>query len=128
MEFTHQLRAISAGVAAAVAGFIATYAFSVTAGGMFLPELSTQLAIEISPGFFSSYVIEHLGKAGKIGATVLAFMIYFIAAALLGLLFDVLRSKLPGRNALQRGLLFSAAVFCRFKRYWTIINQQFILE
>jgi DMSO/TMAO reductase YedYZ molybdopterin-dependent catalytic subunit len=108
LEFTRQLRAISAGVAAAVAGFIATYAFSITAGGMFLPELSTQLAIEISPGFVSGYVIEHLGKAGKIGATALAFVVYFIAAALLGLLFDFVRAKLPGRNALQRGFLFSA--------------------
>jgi DMSO/TMAO reductase YedYZ molybdopterin-dependent catalytic subunit len=108
LELTRQLRAISAGVAAAVAGFIVTYAFSITAGGIFLPELSTQLAIEISPGFFSSFVIEHLGKAGKIGATILAFLVYFIAAALLGLLFDFVRAKLPGRNALQRGLLFSA--------------------
>jgi DMSO/TMAO reductase YedYZ molybdopterin-dependent catalytic subunit len=108
LELTRQLRAISAGVAAAVASFTVTYAINITAGGMFLPELSTQVAIEISPGSFSSYVIEHLGKAGKIGATVFAFLVYFIAAALLGLLFDFVRAKLPGRKALQRGLLFSA--------------------
>jgi len=83
------------------------YAFNIAAGGMSLPEFSTQFAIEISPGTVSSYVIEHLGKGGKIGATIFAFLVYFIAAALLGLLFDSVQGKLPGRNALLRGLLFS---------------------
>ena len=108
MGFTRQLRLGSAGVAAAVAGFALSYAISVAAGAVFLPELSTQFAIEVSPGSVSSYVIEHLGKAGKIGATFFAFLVYFAAAAALGLVFDSLRSKLPGKTAIERGAVFAA--------------------
>jgi len=108
LKFARQLMVICAGIAAAVVGFSVMYACNAAAGGLFLPELSTQLAIEVSPGPVSSYVIENFGKAGKIGASMFALLVYFVAAALLALLFDSLRGKLAGRNAFERGLVFSA--------------------
>ncbi|MFH4233802.1 hypothetical protein WAJ75_22635, partial [Acinetobacter baumannii] len=73
----------------------------------FLPEVSAQLGIEFSPPRVTRWLIETFGKGAKIGGVAIAFLVYFAAAAALGLFFARTRDVLPGKTTIARGVAFS---------------------
>lgn len=107
MNGEERFQAASAGVMAAIAAFAVSYAFRATMNAAFLPEVSAQLGIEFSPPAATRFLIETFGKGAKIGGVAIAFLLYYIAAALLGIFFARIKDLLPAKRAITRGLLFS---------------------
>ncbi|MER3427181.1 MAG: molybdopterin-binding oxidoreductase [Pyrinomonas sp.] len=102
-----RFQAAAAAVLAATAAFAVSYFFRAQFNAAFLPEVSAQLGIEFSPPRITRFLIETFGKGAKIGGVAIAFLVYFAAAAALGLFFARTRDVLPGKSAIARGLAFS---------------------
>lgn len=102
-----RFHAAAAAVLAAVFAFAVSYLFRVQFNAAFLPEVSAQLGIEFSPPRATRWLIETFGKGAKIGGVAIAFLVYFAAAAALGLFFARTRDVLPGKTTIARGVAFS---------------------
>ncbi len=87
------LFSFSAGIVAGLVSIAISIMLKVFAGGLFLPELSSQTLFSVTPGEFESQAIETLGPLAKYSTFIGSIIVTTIIFGIFGILLDKLYNK-----------------------------------
>ena len=100
-------------VAGAVAVAVSLIIKEIT-GGMFLPEIASQVLFSVTPGQFESQAVENIGPLAKYSAFIGSIIANIVAFGIIAIFLDKLFARLKKRGYLLEALLSSALSYIIF--------------